>query len=119
MRGLLVFRKRWLPLASSRDSSNGPDVRDIAVAMMEFQEASDGMVIVALSAVDLGAGPTIMARAEVWPVGHEVPAPVPLVSVSAICSVLGSQTLGTAVFRLLYALDFQLALDAEKRVNGE
>jgi hypothetical protein len=85
--------------------------------MMEFQEAADGMVVVALSAVDLGQGPTIMIRAEVWPVGQPQQGALPSASVSAVCSVISPQTLGAAVFRLLYALDFQLELNAVKRVQ--
>jgi hypothetical protein len=87
--------------------------------MREFQQANEGLVLITLSAVDLGTGPAMTARADIWPVNVDPQVVEPYASVSVVCSVLGRQTLEVAIFRLLYALDFRLAVLAEQRVSGE
>jgi hypothetical protein len=87
--------------------------------MNQFGLMNEGMVIVALSSEQAGDAALVWLRADLWPMNHDPSEAKPLASASVRCLATPRESLTGLIFRLLYALDFQLALQAEKDVSGE
>jgi len=102
-------------LAASRGSSNGPDWKDVALAMAAFQEQEDCRLTIRIGLTYSPEGvPDLILQATALQdtSGLEV---TTLASAHVTC--LGTSRLGleAALFRLLYALDFQSAANAYLR----
>lgn len=96
-------------MASSRDTSNSPDWRDLASIIDSFEKQDQVTVTITLSVevlegvpemfVELNTGISLTADAELAPSG----------CVRLKCSATNRKTLEAAILAGLYQLDFQLA----------
>ena len=103
-------------MASSRDSSNSPDWKDIAEAIHSFQMSEELVVTLHLHAEQGKKGVELCVTAMASALDQSSTALPPLVSASAKCSTIGLKSLEGALLHVLYALDFQLAANAAKQV---
>lgn len=103
------IRKGVLSLASSRETSNGPDMRDTAQALNSFEESNNVRIIVTIRSCGLSDGGNMWyeAKAITRPSAGVVPAL--LASVQLSCGALNIKTMDAAIMNLLYQLDFELA----------
>jgi len=100
-------------LASSRDTSNGPDWQDVAQAILNYQSFWQGRAELVLSAV---AGPKtgdLVIVARVLSGEVEGPAPSIWASASVSCRREGYKGLESAIMKALFDLDIALY-----RTNG-
>jgi hypothetical protein len=105
---LLYFQKGVNPLASSRGTLNGPDWRDVATAMVEFQEMWNGVILIGITASMKGRLPNLSLTASMALPGNGNAAHA--FSASASVSMLAGPSMDTdgALLYLLYELDKDL-----------
>lgn len=104
-------------MASSRGTSNGPDWRDIALAMEAFEAQEDCRLSITLcSAIDKNGCADLIMQAQALRDGEGLEV-ITLASASVTCSGTHPQTLDGALFRLMYALDFQSAANEYLRTK--
>jgi hypothetical protein len=106
--GYFIVTKGALPLALSRDTSNGPDSQDWIQALNAFETSNRCRVIVTIRSCGLQgeSGVWYEAKAITQPSAGVVPAL--LASVQLSCGSLNSRTTAQAIFNLLYQLDYEL-----------
>jgi|SRR5882672_9110855 len=56
-------------------------------------------------------GPSLSVTAEAWEMDEDAPGAQPLASVSVICSAMNLKSWNAVLTHVMYALDFQLALN--------
>ena len=100
-----------LPLASSRGSSNTPDVMDILSAMTAFEQQNTIVLELRLTTAKKGTEDDFWIACLAHDGSAEIGALPPLASVSLSFLALRVKSLDAALFRALYALDAQLALN--------
>ena len=98
-------------MASSRASSNTPDVRDILSAMAAFEQQNTIVLELRLSTAKKGTEDDFWVTCLAHDGSQEIGEAPPLASVSLSFLGLGVKTLDALLFRALYALDAQLALN--------
>lgn len=108
---VLIWKEREPRLASSRFSSNSPDLVDIAAVLDAFQETNRVRVTVEIQLADPGEKAILYLQATAWMREEESGGQLPLVLQSARRALGPRQTMEAAIFQLLYALDFQFAED--------
>jgi len=108
-RALFVCRKVATKLASSRDTSNGPDWLDCRVLMREMGTALDARVELGIRHVSREGVESLVVRATAHP--YFVVGQAQRQSVFLSATIPGSSAqMGTAViFRLLLALDYEVS----------
>lgn len=97
-------------MASSRDSSNSPDWKDLASILHAFQ--NDNKITIELALVPTVTGTTEDLRLSLvwWPVGGARQEAKPSDYLSVTCLATNRRSLESALLALLYQLDFKLAL---------
>lgn len=103
-------------MASSRNSSNSPDWKDVATAIHSFQESESVSVAVTLTATEGRKGIVMCVTAVATLADAKYGEAKKLASASVTCSDTNLRSLEGAILHCLYALDFQLAANAAKRV---
>lgn len=96
-------------MASSRDTSNGPDEIDIAVFMSAFQGINKLKLSVELTVVDRGHLCEMQVQVTAWTLQTELTELPPSVLLSVRRPLEPRQTLNAAILQLLYLLDGRLA----------
>ncbi len=98
-------------MAQSRGSSNTPDVMDILSAMAAFEQQNTIVLELRLSTAKRGTEDDFWVTCLAHDGSAEIGALPPLGSVNLSFLALGVKTLDALLFRALYALDAQLALN--------
>ena len=96
-------------MAANIGSSNGPDLRDIAAALLAFEEQNTCRLVMTLRTMPPPATPDIWLEGKALSLPQLGQVPRLLASASVTCLAISHKSMDTAVFRLLYALDFELA----------
>lgn len=104
-------------MAVSRNSSNGPDWKDIAGMLVAFQSLNTCSISIEMRAEPTGNGPDLFVRAMAWEKSADRRVVKPLASVSVQWSREQFRTLEGLATYLLYQLDFQLASHEWENVN--
>lgn len=104
----LLHQKEVRPLALSRDSSNGPDWKDIASALIEIQESWGVTCTVRVNAVGRGKFAKLMLSAQALIPEAENGGVNLSGSASVILSAGGAGAMEQALFRLVHELDADL-----------
>ena len=96
-------------MASSRDTSNGPDWKDIAAALQAFQSQEELDLTVILRAVGTENRPDLEVEVQARPklIWKQEAAPWDYVKLT--CSATQRKTLEAALLAALYQLDFRIA----------
>jgi len=105
-------------LASSRGTSNGPDMRDIAVTWEAFEEINDCVVTVAMTLVKAKGDHEVILSGAAWEKDLRNLITGQQLLASAICSATHYVSLENALFHLLYTLDGNIA-SAELEGKGK
>jgi len=92
----------------SLDLSELADVTDLVGA---FQDQNRVKVYFRFNVGKIGVAPEVFLTAECWGVDQETTEVPPLASVSVKCSALNLRAWNAVLTHVLYALDFQLALN--------
>ncbi len=98
-------------MASSRDSSNSPDWRDLADILNAFEDENHLTVNIRLSPVVTGTTTDIRLEAVWWKVGEDYVDRRHSDYLSVTCLATNRKSLEAAILALLYQLDFKLASD--------
>lgn len=108
MSGRLAYRE-VTSLASSRDTLNGPDVQDVASALVHFEEQNQCRVILTIRSCGHGDVASVWweAKAVSQPGGSQVPKLLACAQLS--CGQLNLKRMSAATLSLLYMLDYELA----------
>jgi hypothetical protein len=96
-------------LASSRGTYSSPDIQDVAVNLLAFEEINRCQIIISLTVVGEPADRQMSIGAvarELESVSSDQPV---LASVSAICSGMNVRSLEGALIHILYTLDGEIA----------
>jgi hypothetical protein len=107
----LLYQEGVQPLASSQSSSNTPDVMDILSAMTAFEQQNTIVLELRLSTAKKGTEDDFWITCLAHNGSAEIGDLPPLASVSMSFLALRVKSLDAALFRALYALDAQLALN--------
>lgn len=97
-------------MASSRDSSNAPDWKDLASILDSFEKQDSVKVSIYIETTISDGVPDLTVHLDYCTTKPADAALVRSGSVSATCSATNRTTLEAVVLRLLYTVDFQLAL---------
>lgn len=76
-----------------------------------FEEHNSCRIVLVVEPVRVEKAPTLRIVAQAWPKTGVVVGQEPLVLVSVICSALNLKAWNSALTHVMYALDFQLALN--------
>jgi len=106
-------------LAQSRGSSNGVDLLDVVSSWEAFEVINKGNVRMVIGSRQKAGNWELIVVAEFWSHLITHPGAELLGSESAICSAMSWKSLDTVVFRLLYALDAQLACKEFQDIKKE
>lgn len=98
-------------MASSRDTSVGPDWRDLEEAIRTFETQDNVKVHIAMETTITGKTPDLRLTLSATRSGTVPAEPVNLGFVSVTCLGTSRKSLEAAILALLYQLDFKLALD--------
>ena len=98
-------------MASSRDTSNGPDEVDLATFMSAFQGINKLRLTCELSVADRGNIAQLQVQITAWTMGDENGGALPSVLRSVRTGVARGQTLPAVILQQLYVLDSKLAED--------
>jgi len=105
-------------LASSRDTSNGPDTVDVTRVLLAFEEQNRVRIVLQMTTEGAREWGSVSLQAQALTVEPESGGAPPLVLRSVTRRWEPRQKMEAAILQLLYALDFQLGLDALGRVDG-
>lgn len=97
-------------MASSRGSSNTPDLTDVMTAMAVLQSMGNCYITVRLRLRGMEMDGPLLVEIQAWPQFHPTVGRVPLASVEFVCQAGVWKNLDTVVLRQLYALDTRLGL---------
>lgn len=104
-------------MASSRGTSNGPDVRDITATMIAF-EAINKVRLQVLMGVTQDKHRTVLAcEAVAWPVEPESGEVQPLASAKCLIGLSDRRTVDAVILQLMYKLDAELAEEEFRRAG--
>ena len=96
-------------MASSRGTSNGPDVRDITDTMLAFQDINQ-LRLELRCGVFLKSGTPVMGfELTAWESKNESTEVTPLACVKSTAGSTDRRTVEAVIFQLMYALDAELA----------
>jgi len=95
-------------LASSRDTSNGPDWQDVASALVNYERFTGVVFVVELTASEGAKSPDLLVTAQAFEKGSRSLGARPLVSVSVSCRRQGYLKVESAVMKAMYDLDVAL-----------
>lgn len=96
-------------MASSRDTSNGVDWKDLADILLRFEKENSVEVLVTITTEVKNNKQDLRLTLQPYDTKGEEVAPMPWAFVSATCSSTNRKTLEAALLALLYQLDFKLA----------
>lgn len=96
-------------MASSRPSSNSPDMMDVAVSWLFLENVNEVTITMALGMVLRGETPEPLLQAIAWDAKPENADQQPSALANARCWAFGFKTLEAALFHLLYTVDGQIA----------
>lgn len=96
-------------MASSRDTSNGPDWQDCQVVMREIQLAMDARVELTIRPSVGEEKPSMVVKATAYPYLSTLPAVRQSVSLSVRIPSSSAVMVAAATFRLLLALDYEVS----------
>lgn len=96
-------------MASSRDTSNGPDWQDCQVVMREMQSAMEARVELTIRPSAGEEKPSMVIKATAYPYLSAFPAARQSVSLSVRCPSSSGAMVAAATFRLLLALDYEVS----------
>src|SRR5436853_1221222 len=96
-------------MASNRFSSNSPDLKDVITALHSFEQLNKCRIILTIRSCGQNREESIWWEAKA--VGQRGSETVPklLASAQLSCGEANVTTMGSAILKLLYMLDFQLA----------
>jgi hypothetical protein len=97
-------------LASSRDTRNSADVRDVISVMSAFQEQNQVRIEMRLELKTDVKGQDIVMYLAAHERGKEFGEAPSLASVSVTCLAMNKASMEACLIHALYVLDFQLAL---------
>lgn len=97
-------------MASSRDTSNGPDWKDLAGMMAAFEEQNRVSIEIAFHRWTTNDTPDLSVIGKAWELGADRRVAKPLAFVSVTWQAGRFKTMEGLLTFLLYQLDFQLAV---------
>lgn len=102
-------RKKVLPLAASRDTSNGPDWKDCMVLIREIQESLDGRVELTTVLSKRKDEDVLIWKATAYPYLRVPQEARRSVSLSALIPTSSPTLTAAVIFRLLLSLDYEVS----------
>lgn len=109
MSGLFLFRKVVVPLASSRDTRNGPDLRDVTAVMMAFEAINQVELVIHLTVEQISMRNYLVMEAQAFDKLKPKAEARLLASANAKVGSSDPRTMDAAIMQLMYKLDGQLA----------
>jgi len=97
-------------LASRHHSLDLSEVADITDMLCGFEAHNSCRIEVRVETLSLMKGRTLVVKGMAWNTKEDVPEAKLLASVSVTCSALNLRNWNSVLTHLMYALDFQLAL---------
>jgi hypothetical protein len=104
-------------LASSRDTRNSADVKDVISVMSAFEEQNKVFIEMRMGLKLDAKEPDLVLHLAAHQLPSEIGVLPALASVSVTCSAMNKATLEACLIHALYVLDFQLALSEFESVN--
>jgi len=98
-------------LASRHHSLDLSELADVTELLVGFEKHNNVRLSLRVSAVTRGKSPALVIVAEAWPTVDEQAVHGPLALVNVNCSDLNLKHWNAVLTHVLYALDFQLALN--------
>lgn len=98
-------QKGVIPLASSRDTQNGPDWKDVARAAQEYAQQWQGVVTLSLRPYGTGKHSKMTVIAQLWPEVAAIGVVPPLASASVNLPGNAAGDTDVALLLALYELD--------------
>jgi hypothetical protein len=96
-------------LASSRGTSNGPDVQDVIHTILAFEAINQVRFSLVIGRVDNGKESCLQMTADAWP-KEDVPGDhSPLASAKYVIGLSDRRTMDACIMQLMYKLDAVLA----------
>lgn len=96
-------------MASSRFSSNQPDLTDVAVTLAAFEKINQVRVQISLNCVEEKGRTDVCITSTAWQMASPFTEAGFLASSSATCLAMNLRSLEAALIHSLYSLDGQLA----------
>jgi len=96
-------------LASSRGSSNGPDVRDVAAIMLAFEHINSCRLSLRVGIAGDARHLGLRFELEAWPKETESGEVKPLASAKSLTGYKDRRTVEVVITQLMYSLDAQMA----------
>ena len=96
-------------MASSRFSSNAPDLTDVVMNLLAFETMNRVRLEVRMNRKDVGVASDLSVTVVAHPAEGEIGEVTPLGSVNVLCSATRLKTLEACIIHALYLLDSKLA----------
>lgn len=96
-------------MASSRGTSNGPDVRDVAAVMLAFEHINSCRLELVVGLDHTAKELALAFHLTAWPLEPESGEVRPLASEKSIAGYKDRRTVEVVITQLMYALDAQMA----------
>jgi len=98
-------------LASSRETSNGPDWRDVHTSLQYLQEDHNCTIVLSVGPCGTKMKPDLHLWVTATKEDTETGVPQPLLSVNSRFTRMNVQTLEAAIMSLVHQLDYELVKD--------
>ena len=115
VRLLSVYRKVGVPLASSRDTSNGPDWRDVAQAMLNYEHFNGCQIEVAVTALKGTKTPDLCVIARSLKDNEDGLGVIVLASASVRALQTQYRSMDAVILKCLYDLDVAMWSQVETK----
>lgn len=99
-------------MASSRDTRNGPDLKDLIVGMNAFEQINTVSLALGVSLVTEKGDAALEFRLTAFDKSVESSEAKPLASVKLIAGYSDPRTMGALILQLMYKVDAALATQA-------
>jgi hypothetical protein len=116
---IAVFSVGGVPLASSRGTSNGPDVQDVTYALLAFESINQVEIVITIRRRDSGTESVLELRAEAYTKEKEGTEATLLASTRHLAGSNDRRTMDAAIMQLTYKLDALLATGEFGRVMNK
>lgn len=110
------IERAGVPLASRHFSLNMSEVGDMTDVMLAFEKHNNVRIKVDMELIIDSAAPDLMITAKAMEVESKDTEVLLLASVSVKCSSMNLKSMNAVLTHVLYALDFQLALNEFEKV---
>lgn len=98
-----------LRLASNRDTSNGPDVRDVTAIMLAFEHINSCRLELRMGIAKDAKHLSMRFELTAWPLTPESGEVSPLASAKSLTGYKDRRTVEVVITQLMYSLDAQMA----------